>query len=530
MSAEAPDERRVDPSQLRALVRLSLKQGLGRGVDPNTGSKGNPMLQVLFSMTALGAMLSTNASRAADLPSFLVVVFATVFVIVLLAINPDAQDVQERRLEILGSKPIAPRTFLSARALLLLALSSLLAGCLGLAPLVMALVRFPFAWPRAAATYLMLVLGSFTVAVLWLAAVMVGLRWLSVDRVRKTSQFLLLVAILGVSAASVGWIPVHLPGGKFSISTWPQALLPPSSWFALFWLDDPLPGALSRRAGAILLLGTAVLVALGGVLSRYYADFAEQSVAKGGRSPRSALVWALERITRLPGAGRHVLPPPVLAVAAAVLTTTRREDVSRAKTLAPQVLALVAFAVAWTGAEPLVMLTMLTYLGFSAVVEGLQVTRQSSHPAAGWIFWAAPVDPRHVVRGLTLALTLRFLVLPAVLLALILFRLHPPALAGVLSLAYVLSARLLIPLGLALWPALPLSHDQRSAQSFFGFVLAFVLTVVFAVAQAVIVMLTPLFGVIAVALAAAMLVALAGAAWGLGWSAAQRVARLEYPH
>ena len=79
-------------------------------------------------------MLSARAWRVADLPSYLVLLFAAVFVIVILAINPDSQDVQERRLEILASKPIAARTPLSARTILLLVLAGLLAGCLGLSP------------------------------------------------------------------------------------------------------------------------------------------------------------------------------------------------------------------------------------------------------------------------------------------------------------------------------------------------------------------------------------------------------------
>jgi hypothetical protein len=143
MSAIAPDARRVDPLQLRALLRLTLKQSLGPGTDASTGSKGHPLRQILFSMTTLGVMLSARAWRVADLPSYLVLLFAAVFVIVILAINPDSQDVQERRLEILASKPIAARTLLSARTILLLVLAGLLAGCLGLVPMAVAVALRP---------------------------------------------------------------------------------------------------------------------------------------------------------------------------------------------------------------------------------------------------------------------------------------------------------------------------------------------------------------------------------------------------
>jgi hypothetical protein len=528
MSATPPDAGRVDRGQLHALVHLALKQGLGRGTDANTGAKGFPLLQVVLSMGALGAMLAFGTRRVVDLPSALVLLFGVVFVIVVLAINPDARDVQERRLEILGSKPIAPPTSLAARALVLLVLSALLAGCLGLAPLIALTFRFPFPWPRAVATYATLLLGSFAVAVLWLAAVMIALRWISVDRVRKTSQLLLLAAVVAVNVAALGWLPGG--GGPFSLSDWPLARHLPSTWFALSWIGDPGPGAFARGAGALALLGAASLVASGRVLGRAYANLAEQGEEPAPRPAPSSGAWLLERIARVPVVGRALLPSDVQAVAEAVLTATRREDVSRAKTLAPQVLSLLAFAVAWTGAERLMSVTMLTYLGFSAALDGLQVTRQSGTPAASWIFWAAPGEPRHVVRGLVLALSLRFLVLPVSLLALVLFRMHPPALAAALSLAYLLAARLALRLGLLLWPAFPLSQDQQATQSVLGFVVGFAVTIAFAILQAVLVLLHPVFGVFTLVASAVLLSAMALAAWGLGHGAAARVSRLQYPH
>jgi hypothetical protein len=530
MSAVAPDERRVDPLQLRTLVRLTLKQSLGPGTDASTGSKGHPLRQILFSMTTLGVMLSARAWRVADLPTYLVLLYAAVFVIVILAINPDSQDVQERRLEILASKPIASRTLLSARTILLLVLAGLLAGCLGLVPMAVAVVHFGLAWPRALAGYLTLIAGCFAAAVLWLSVLMVSLRWISLDRVRKTLQFLLVIAILGITATSLGWIPLGGQGGRlFSIAAWPGVLIAPSSWFALFWLPDPWPGAPWRRAGAVVLVAAAGVMSMRGVLHRHYANFAEQSAAVTTRVPRSALVWALEQAMRVPVFGRLLLPPPVLAVACAVLLVTRREDISRAKILASQLLALGAFVVALTGAEHLVTVTLLTYLGFSSVADGLKVTRQTSLPAAGWIFAGSPIEPRQLVRGVAAALEMRFLALPVLLLAAIFFRRYPPALAAVLALSYVLAARLVIVVGLLVWPAFPLSEEQHRAQSMLSYVVGFALSTAFAVAQGVFVFLHQSFGAVALVLGAAGLVAMAAAAWGLTWGAASRVARLEYP-
>ena len=251
-------------------------------------------------MTTLGVMLSARAWRVADLPTYLVLLFAAVFVIVILAINPDSQDVQERRLEILASKPIAPRTLLSARTILLLVLAGLLAGCLGLVPMAVAVVHFGLAWPRALAAYLTLIAGCFAAAVLWLSVLMVSLRWIPLDRVRKTLQFLLVIAILGITATSLGWIPLRGEGGPAALDRGlARGPLAPSSWFALFWLPDPWPGAPWRRAGAVLLVRGRRISILG-VLHRHYANFAEQSAATTPRVPRSALVWALERRCAFP--------------------------------------------------------------------------------------------------------------------------------------------------------------------------------------------------------------------------------------
>jgi hypothetical protein len=531
MNAVAPDPRRVDRGQLRTLVRLTLKQSLGPGTDASTGSKGNPLVQILFSMTTLGVMLSARAWRVADLPSYLVLLFAAVFVIVVLAINPDSQDVQERRLEILASKPIAPRTLLSARTVMLLVLAALLAGCLGLVPLAVAVVHFSFPWPRAAATYVTLIAGCFAAAALWLSVLMVGLRWVPLDRARKILQLLLVGAILGITALSLDWIPMGgMAGPGFSLADWPEARLVPSSWFALFWLPVPGPGALWARTGAVLLVSGTALMSIRGVLHQHYANFAEQSAATTARVPRSVLVGALERSMAVPVLGPLLLPAPVQAVASAVLLATRREDVSRAKILASQLLAVGAFVVAFTGAEYLVTVTLLTYLGFSSVTDGLKVTRQSGLPAAGWIFCGAPIEPGHLVRGLSAALMLRFLALPALLLAVIFFRQHPPGLAAVLALSYVLVTRVVVMAGLVLWPAFPLSQEQQRAQSMLSYVFGFALSIAFGIAQTVLVLLHQGFATVALVLGAAGLVALAAAAWGLRWAAASRVSRLEYPN
>jgi hypothetical protein len=525
VSAFPPDAHRIDPLQLRTLVWLGLKQSLGPGTDASTGSKGNPLLQVVLSMNLIGVVLAMNVSRSADLPSFLVLVFAAAFVIVVLAVNPDAEEVQQRRQEIVGSKPIAPRTLVAARAIVLLVIAGLVALCLGLVPIAVALARFRYSWPRAGATYLSLALGSASAAILWLAALMVSARWVSLERIRKTSQLLLVVVMTAVTVLSLGWIPGT--NGTFSVSARPGLLLLPSSWFATLWLPEPLPSPFPPAAAALALMMGAVLVGARGVIDRHYPNFADQGAVAVKRPPRSLMAPLLGLTARLPLLGSLLLPPPVQAIATAVVTAAQREDVSRAKVLGPQALAVVAFAVGLSGAQLSATLTMLVYLGFSAVIDGLQVIRQSSHPAASWVFHGAPVSGRELVRGVTLALSLRFLAVPAVLLAILLLRSYPPPLAAVSAVGYLGAARLLVPLGLLLRPAYPLSQEQRSAQSLWGVALGLPLTVAAALLHGLLVILTEAVGSVMIGVAAAFVAALYIAAWGLGWAAASRLARLE---
>jgi len=151
-------------------------------------------------------------------------------------------------------------------------------------------------------------------------------------------------------------------------------------------------------------------------------------------------------------------------------------------------------------------------------------------PAAGWIFCGAPIEPRQLVRGISTALSLRFLALPALLLAVIFFRQHPPALAAMLALGYVLAARIVIGGGLLLRPAFPLSEEQHRAQSMLSYVIGFALSIGFGIAQTILVMIHGSFATVAVVLGALTLLAMAAAAWALTWGAASRMARLEYPH
>lgn len=515
-----PATGRFDALQFRAVLELLAKQTLRPGLDASTGARGNPLRQMVLSLGLMGVMFSFNAGRFESLPPYLVLLFGVTVALDAFAINPETQDVMQRRLELLHSKPVGARTMSAARTAFLALLTAAFALPFSLAPLVVA-VRWHGLHPLAAvAAAGALYLGCFSVSVLWLTAVGATLRWTTPERIRKVGQSLFLAAVLLLTALTLDLLPAARAA---------ELLRPlPTSWFARLVL--PASGLLdhAQRLGALALLALAGLLMWRGGLDLHRAEVLQSGWrSRKERVARGSVVGALERAAELPGLGR-LLPDPVLAVAGAVLTLTRREEVSRLKVLAPRVIALGGFAAALAGVEPELVLNLLAYVGFSAAVDGLSVAGQSSTPAAGWVFRGAPLSSRDLMRGLRLAVSLRFLLLPAALLAVLLLRAHPWPLAVLLALDYLLAARVLLALAIVIQPVLPLSSEHRSMSPLWAFVVGFVATLAGGIAHAVVVIVAGA-SLTAAAIIAGMAAAMFGiASWALGIAAAARLDSLEH--
>ena len=114
-------------------------------------------------------------------------------------------------------------------------------------------------------------------------------------------------------------------------------------------------------------------------------------------------------------------------------------------------------------------------------------------------------------------MSVRFLLLPAALLAVLLVRAHPLPLAIPLLLDYVLAARVLLALALIIQPVLLLSSEHRSMSPLWGFVVGFVATLAGGIAYALVVMIAGMS-----VTAAAIIAGVAGLALGSALSSNSR--------
>jgi hypothetical protein len=377
----------------------------------------------------------------------------------------------------------------------------------------------------------MLLLGAFTAATLWLHLMLAALRWISAERLRKLVQTALAVfnlAVAMLSLISFGFAEaLSLPDPMRGLGRGRAVLeVLPSTWFALFWHREWLSAP--HRVAVILLVAATVALALRGGLEKYYPHLLEQAALPTPSAARRSLAASLlEALMRLPPAARRLFPPASLGLGVAVLTLTQREEVSRLKVLVPRLVAVLFFLLGLRAGHELLPLSMLAYFSFAAAIEGLDAVGQSAHAPASWVLHAAPLPGGEAARGVLSAVTLRFLLFPLSLLAVLLFRRHPPLLAGLLAAGTFFAARAAVAAGLALWPALPLSREQRATQSLIGLAVGFVLTVAGGVAYALASLLADGLGVLGLAVVALGVGLLAAIGLALRLLAARRMRSLE---
>jgi hypothetical protein len=253
----------------------------------------------------------------------------------------------------------------------------------------------------------------------------------------------------------------------------------------------------------------------------------DEALVSPQRSPgRTAGVRLVEAVARARWL-RSGLTPGTASVATLVLAVSSREEVSRIKLFVPRALTLVALGAGLVLEQRLIAMVMVGFLAFSAVFEGSEVLRQSGDAGAAWVLCKAPVERGELLRGLWLALLLRYLALPLGVAALLALELHPAvALAQVAALA----AGLRLAFAAASWlrPGLPLAAEQRTVQSLLGFGLASVVSFGWTLAALGIAALgqqAPWLGTLVAALVTGSLVA---GRWGLEQLAEGRMAQLEF--
>lgn len=449
---------RVDRRQLAALLRLLLGQALRRGTDAATGTKGHPLRQIVLSMSLVGLLVASGVARAESADAFLARIFFGAFVLTALAILPDPPEMRERNADILGSKPLSAPTQLVAHALLLFVLALLISVPFALPGILAAAWRFGLPAWRVPADLLALAAGGFALALVWVQVILAAAVRLGVERVRQAAQSLLMLVVVGVTLLAAARLTTGLdllPAARLR----PLLASLPSTWFACFWSG----AGFAQRTGALLLVAASLLLFARRDLRRY-----GEALSAPARQPaRAAAPWAaraLGALSEAPLIGRWLLPAAAAGVAAALVTLSGREDVARMKARSTGLVALAFFAWGLWSRDAVAPFWVLCYFALSSTLDGLDAMRQSAHADAAWLFRMAPADPASYVSGFQWAVALRYGALPLLLVA-TLIPLRQPLLLGALLLGALFAlARLLIAVGLVLYPALPLSRAPRAGQ------------------------------------------------------------------
>ncbi|HLG16386.1 MAG TPA: hypothetical protein VJH03_18045 [Blastocatellia bacterium] len=524
----------IDRQQLRALIRLNLKQSFRGVLKPGTGRRSHPIRQIVFSMGFIGLLFSTGAMRCEDLATYLVLLFSAAFAIVALSVLPDTLDGRRRNVEIISSKPIAPATSLAARTINLLVVASLVVGSFALAPLVSAVLVFKCGPALVAGLVLLLLLGSFAVVVISLTTLVVAARWFNLDRLRVVAQFLLVainLGLMGLSFLAMGSLARDKEAGGLSLTSAPLVKLLPSAWYADWLVSDFGTVANLERAGAVLFLAGALWVALRLDIGRRYPQLIDRLLAADERpAARPFTVRLLELLRGLPLVGRWLAPPQPAAVASLILTLTQREVMSRIKILVPRVILIVFFVVSVTAGDRYFSPLIIAFYGFMGMIDGCEIIKHSSEPAAGWLLAAAPADARQILRGMRLAITLKYFALPAVLVTTALFIADKPMLAALFAISYLVEARCLVSLVYLMSPALPLSRDHATARQFTSVALSLAVTVITTIAYVLVSFAYEMFGYFGLAVGVVGVIGLGFASYGLDRGAAARMGKLECEH
>jgi hypothetical protein len=464
-----PVEGRIDRDQLSALLRLLLGEGLRAGVDRSSGVRGHPLRQLAFSMLLMGAFFSPNVLQSPDWARALVVLYLGTTMLVLMAVVPETQEVRERHVEIMGSKPIARRTAFAARAILLAVLAALLSSSFGAFPLLAAALHFGASAPRVAAAALGLVSNAFTAAVAAFVLVSVSLRFWPPERVRRFSQTGLTLFLLAVTFSSLLSAPRLLSGGervdRFAALGGALEWLP-STWMARLVAGGG-PAPLLSSLGAVLVVAAAVVLGLGHGLERLLPSFIETVPPAPTQVSLPLTARLLRRLARLPLLRTFWLTPASAAVAEVMIRSARAEDLTRVRNVTNLALALGAFALVAAGLPEIIAGTMLLYLLVAGSVEATRLVRQSTSPEAAWIFRTAPLRGRDLLRAIGAAVLLGTAALPAALLGVLALREYELSFALLLVFGYALTAAGAVAATVAVDPGVPLSREP-TVSSFWG--------------------------------------------------------------
>ncbi|HEU4386843.1 MAG TPA: hypothetical protein VFV34_03535, partial [Blastocatellia bacterium] len=348
------------------------------------------------------------------------------------------------------------------------------------------------------------------------------------------AQFVLVtinLGLIGLSFFSMSEMAKGSANSRISLLAVPYIKLLPSAWFADFLVSNFDISANLERTGALLVFIGAVLIATRLDLGNRYPKLIDRLLEPEHRpANRPLTVSLLDAVSRVPIAGRRIVSAQPFAVATLILTTTQREVISRLKILAPRIMLIAMFIISISLGNRYVSPLMLAFYGFIGVLTGCDLIKQSAQPEASWPLLAAPIDARQLLRGMRLVITMKYFLLPAVLVSIAMFITNPPALAALLSLCYLVETRCVISLLLLIGPALPLSREHATAGQLTGVGASMVVALVTTVGYVVIVTIYGFSQFAGLVVGILAVLSLSIASYLLDRGAAARLKGLQYEH
>jgi len=247
-------------------------------------------------------------------------------------------------------------------------------------------------------------------------------------------------------------------------------------------------------------------------------------MASGGSTRLSLVSKIAAKLYRAAPAG-HPLGRP-LANAAVVLLATGREEgsqIRRASLVGVQGMFFALFLL-HPGTYAILIVTLYALYN---VTDGIHAVSSSSSPSASWVFGATPFSGKQMVRGMEIAILLRNSLLPGLLVSICLYYEYEPLLATAILLTFIVYARSLISLALALRPRLPLSREMTGRQEFAGFMYSVLGNMAFAVVFVSIVGISRLSSFLGLCAAVSAVVILVVASWLISIWAGRRMSLVE---
>jgi hypothetical protein len=447
-------------SQALTIVRISFAEDL-RPVTSSRGKKINPLWNLIIGVALVGAVFSISEKSVGSYNNYLLLLFFSVFSLVAFNILPNTNEVRQKFIEIFHSKPISDKTFLVSRSLLILSFTFLISTCFSFFPLIAIKLNHEVSLLHIIAMYLSILLGSFSLSIIWQGVVLQLLRWLQLSVIRQFSALITVSVSLLVTVLCSGLIPV------FKNADLTQSLLLkliPSTWFASFFIYETGNDFWLLRICGIVMLLIAVVCCLIQP-NKLNSDVKEKlTTLEETKTTLPLSVILLDASRKFPLINK-IIPDPIAHLSKIMLTVSGRDGADKLKLMASRYILLLSFAVTFIFGSDLSLQFVLLQLGVTDILSGLNNFQYSADARASWLYIASPISKKELIKSIWISLFFKHVLLVMLLISTASL-MHSASYTTVFNLLYfLLNIRLLFSLIFYIRPFYPQSNEHSTFPS-----------------------------------------------------------------